>query len=207
MDTDHLERVLAEYPNIRIIHGDILKLSPSVLMDNQKYIVVANIPYYITSLLIRHLLEAEIKPQKIVLTIQREVAERICAKPGDLSLLALSVQVFGKSNIMHLIPSKAFYPQPKVDSAVVLVELYPGPLIPQEQLDTFFMLAKAGFSQKRKTIRNSISTGMAINPKIAEEIIANANIDPVRRAETLSIEDWRVLTNTYLNHIEYAKNV
>lgn len=193
-----LEKALAVYPNIRIVQGDILKLDPSELLDKEEYLVVANIPYYITSLVIRHLLEAKIKPQKIVLTIQREVAERICAAPGDMSLLALSVQVFGQPLITHIIPAKAFYPQPKVDSAVVRIEPYPKPLIPNKQLDTFFMLAKAGFSQKRKTLRNSISAGLALDPKVTATIIGSANIDPGRRAETLSIEDWHELTKRYL---------
>jgi len=117
------------------------------------YLVVANIPYTITSALIRHLLESRTPPQRVVLTVQREVAERICAAPGELSTLALSVQVYGQPQIAAYIPAGAFYPPPKVDSAVIRVTLYPEPLIPRGQLATFFRLAKAGFSQKRKTLR------------------------------------------------------
>jgi 16S rRNA (adenine1518-N6/adenine1519-N6)-dimethyltransferase len=202
-----LEEVLARYPNVRIIHGDILSLDPSVLLDKQEYLVVGNIPYYITSQVIRHLLETEIKPQRIILTIQREVAERICAEPGDMSLLALSVQVYGRPTITHIIPANAFYPKPKVDSAVVHIELFHKPLIPREQIDAFFLLTKAGFSQRRKTLRNAISAGIGMETKTAVEMIMNANIDPRRRAETLSMQDWSLLTNEYINRSQANKGI
>jgi 16S rRNA (adenine1518-N6/adenine1519-N6)-dimethyltransferase len=189
-----LKAILAPYQNVRLIHGDILKLSPYELIHRPDYLVVANIPYYITSAVIRHLLENEPKPRRIVLTIQKEVAERICAKPGDLSLLALSVQVYGKPEITTRIPADAFHPTPKVDSAVIRIDIYPSPLIPEPLLETFFKLIKAGFSQKRKTLRNSLSSGLHISATEAESLLANADIDPKRRAETLSIEDWKILS-------------
>lgn len=189
-----LKTVLASYQNVRLIHGDILKLSPYELIHQPDYLVVANIPYYITSAVIRHLLENEPKPRRIVLTIQKEVAERICAKPGDLSLLALSVQVYGKPEITARIPASAFHPTPKVDSAIIRIDIYPSPLIPEPLLETFFKLIKAGFSQKRKTLRNSLSSGLHISPTEAESLLTIADIDPKRRAETLSIEDWKILS-------------
>ena len=155
---------------------------------------MANIPYYITSAVIRHLLEAEIKPQRMVLTVQREVATRICAAPPKLSLLALSVQVYGQPRIATKIPAGAFYPAPKVDSAVVSIELYPEPLIPAPLLDDFFRLAKAGFGQKRKTLRNAIAAGMGWEKPRAEAALEGAGINPQRRAETLSLEEWEALT-------------
>ncbi|NJC96085.1 MAG: ribosomal RNA small subunit methyltransferase A [Anaerolineales bacterium] len=192
-----LETVIAPYENIRLIHGDILKLSPDDLIGKSGYLVVANIPYYITSAVIRHLLENEPKPRRIVLTVQKEVAERICAAPGDMSLLALSVQVYGEPRIVKRIPAGAFYPPPKVDSAVLCVDIHPSPRIDSEQLDTFFRLIKAGFSQKRKTLRNSLSSGLHIPPAAAQELLKNAGIDPMRRAETLSLEEWSVLVAGY----------
>src|SRR5262245_44081331 len=114
-----LRAVLAPYRNVQLIHGDILKFSPSTLTSANDYLVVANIPYYITSAVVRHLLESSTKPRHILLTIQKEVAERICAKPGDLSLLALSVQIYGKPHIEARIPAEAFFPTPKVDSAIL----------------------------------------------------------------------------------------
>jgi 16S rRNA (adenine1518-N6/adenine1519-N6)-dimethyltransferase len=196
-----LQEVLAPFHNVRIVHGDILELNPAELMPESGYQVVANIPYYITSAVIRHLLEAPVKPSRIVLTVQREVAERISAKPGKLSLLALSVQVYGQPRTVARIPAGAFYPSPKVDSAVVRVDLYPESLIPAEQLNSFFRLAKAGFSQKRKMLRNSLVGGLSMAQERVEALLQAAGIDPQRRAETLSIEEWRVLTEKFISGI------
>lgn len=188
-----LQAVLQPYQNVRVVHGDILKLSISELINQPNYIVAANIPYNITSAIIRHLLEGDIKPRRVVLTIQKEVAERICATPGDLSLLALSVQVYGKPSIAAKIPAGAFHPAPKVDSAILRIDIYEEPLVSQYLLNTFFKLTKAGFSQKRKTLRNSISSGLHISTSEAETLLTSAGIDFMRRAETLSIEEWKSL--------------
>jgi 16S rRNA (adenine1518-N6/adenine1519-N6)-dimethyltransferase len=185
------------YPNVTVVQGDILALDPSTLMAEPDYRVVANIPYYITSALLRHLLEAGQKPDRLVLTVQREVAERISAGPGEMSLLALSVQVYGKPQTVLRIPAGAFYPPPKVDSAVVRIDLYPDPAIPQPALEAFFRLIKAGFSQKRKTLRNSLSAGLRIPPDQAGSLLESSQIDPQRRAETLSLEEWGRLTGRY----------
>lgn len=192
-----LGEILKPFDNVRVVKGDILKLNPAQLMPTRDYQVVANIPYYITSAVFRHLLENSPRPFRITLTIQKEVAERICAKPGDMSLLALSVQVYGEPQIAAKIPADAFYPVPKVDSAVIRVDLYPQPRIQTEKLETFFRLAKAGFSQKRKTLRNSLSAGLNIAPQKAETLLHQSAIDPMRRAETLSIDEWRLLTQNY----------
>ena len=185
-----LKAVLTPHSNVRIVHGDILDLSISDLVDQPGYIAAANIPYNITSAIIRHLLESEPKPRRIVLTIQKEVAERICATPGDMSLLALSVQVYGSPRIVAKIPAGAFYPVPNVDSAILRVDIYNEPLIPREMLPHFFKLIKAGFGQKRKMLRNSLAAGLHIKPAEAETMLKQAEIDPMRRAETLSIDEW-----------------
>lgn len=185
-----LYQVLAPFSNVEIVQGDILAHDPARLMGAAGYQVVANIPYYITSALIRHLLEARLKPQRLVLTVQHEVAERICARPGDLSLLALSVQVYGKPQIAARIPAVAFYPAPKVDSAVVRVDMYSRPSIPTADREAFFRLAKAGFSQKRKTLRNALAGGLHLAPARAGEMLEAAGIDPMRRAETLGLDEW-----------------
>jgi 16S rRNA (adenine1518-N6/adenine1519-N6)-dimethyltransferase len=185
-----LESVLAPFPNVRIIQGDILKFPPASLVDQDDYLVVANVPYYITSAIFRHLLASPPRPRRIVLTVQKEVAERVCAEPGDMSLLALSVQVYGRPTIAASIPAEAFHPAPKVDSAVIRVDIYPEPVVPPAALGQFFRLAKAGFSQKRKTLRNSLSAGLAISPEAASQLLNRAEIDPQRRAETLSLEEW-----------------
>lgn len=192
-----LEAVIAPYNNIQLVHGDILEIEPIEIIDQQDYLVVANIPYYITSAAIRHLLESEPKPRRIVLTIQKEVAERICAAPGDMSLLALSVQVYGQPRIAAHIPAGAFFPAPKVDSSVLVVDIYPEPFVNENLLDTFFRLIKAGFSQKRKKLRNSIAAGMHKSPAETEKLLRAADIDPQRRAETLSLEEWGKLSYQY----------
>jgi 16S rRNA (adenine1518-N6/adenine1519-N6)-dimethyltransferase len=189
-----LKAILEPYPNVRVVQGDILKLSVSDLVDRLGYIVAANIPYNITSAIIRHLLESDPKPRRIVLTVQKEVAERICARPGDLSLLALSVQVYGQPRSVAKIPAAAFFPVPKVDSAVLRIDIFDEPLIPSDSLEAFFKLIKAGFSQKRKTLRNSLAAGLRISTKDAEALLASAGVDPMRRAETLAIEEWRRLS-------------
>lgn len=191
-----LQTVLAPHANTRIIEGDILHFSPDDLSLPEGYLVVANVPYYITSAIFRHLLETHPRPRRIVLTIQKEVAQRICAAPGEMSLLALSVQVYGQPRIAAYIPAGAFYPAPKVDSAVIRVDLYPQPLIPLPRLERFFHLAKAGFSQKRKTLRNSLSAGLRISSSEAAQLLESAGIDPMRRAETLSLDEWRRLAET-----------
>lgn len=189
-----LRTVLASHPNTRIIAGDILHVSPAQLSLPEGYLVVANVPYYITSAIFRHLLETHPRPRRIVLTIQKEVAQRICAAPGAMSLLALSVQVYGQPRIAAYIPAGAFYPAPKVDSAVLRVDLYPQPLIPLPRLERFFHLARAGFSQKRKTLRNSLSAGLKISTSEAAHLLESAAIDPMRRAETLSLDEWHLLS-------------
>jgi 16S rRNA (adenine1518-N6/adenine1519-N6)-dimethyltransferase len=194
-----LKDVMSRSENCEIIQGDILELDPAVIVGRAGYLVVANIPYYITSAIIRHLLAAKDKPARLVLTMQQEVARRICAEPGDLSLLALSVQVFGAPRIVHTIPTGAFFPQPKVDSATLRVDIYDEPLMNEHQLGDFFLLAKAGFLQKRKMLRNTISAGLKISSVKAEELLRSAGIDPTRRAQTLDLVEWRTLVGEYEN--------
>jgi len=204
-----LHETLAPFTNVEIIIGDILKLDPAELIADKSiskdggsslppglssYKVVANIPYYITSVLIRHLLEANVQPSSMILTVQKEVAHRICEQPPNLSLLALSVQVYGEPKIAAKIPAGAFYPPPKVDSAVVKIELYPEALISYDLLSLFFQLAKAGFSQKRKTLRNALSAGMHWPKDQTEAILGEVEINPKRRAQTLSLAEWEMLT-------------
>lgn len=192
-----LAEQLAAYPNVTLVEGDILQLEVPDLLQDDGYLVVANIPYYITSRIIRKLLEASLKPRGIVLTIQYEVAQRICADAGKLNLLALSVRMYGSPSLETRIPAGAFYPPPKVDSAVIKITLHPEPLLPSEERETFFELIKAGFLHKRKTLRNSLSKGLGWAPKRASALLNSGGIDPGRRAETLSLEEWIHLTSVY----------
>ena len=201
-----LQSIFANTGNVHVIHGDILNMRISEIIQGPEYVVVANIPYYITSALFRHLLEAGNRPARMILTVQNEVAERICAQPGEMSLLALSVQVYGRPEIKAKIPASAFYPQPEVDSAVVRVDLFDTLPIESGQLNLFFRLAKAGYSQKRKTMRNALSAGMAWSKESTSEYLDQGGIDPQRRAQTLSLTEWITLTGVITPAIEEKAN-
>ncbi|HEX9014101.1 MAG TPA: rRNA adenine dimethyltransferase family protein, partial [Anaerolineaceae bacterium] len=181
--------------------GDMLAMDPMDLMGTGGYVVAANIPYYITSALIRHLLESRARPDRLTLTVQKEVAQRITAGPGEMSLLALSVQVYGTAWIAARIPAGAFFPTPKVDSAVVRVDVSPEPRIPADRLGLFFRLIKAGFQQKRKMLRNTLGAGLSLPAERAAELLLGAGIDPQRRAETLSLDEWSALVGEYRRQI------
>lgn len=192
-----LKNVLSSFSNVRLIQGDIMEITPADLGLKEGYKVVANIPYYLTSNLMRRLMEAKVKPSLVALTMQKEVAQRICAEAGDLSQMALSVQVYGRPHIAFYIPKGAFYPVPRVDSAALLVELYPQPLIPQPRLETFFLLMQAGFSQKRKMLHNALAGGLDLNRQEIMALLAESGIKPERRAQTLSIREWDALAKCY----------
>ena len=194
-----LSEALKPFANVRIVQGDILELDPASLVSQENYVVVANIPYYITSAIIRRLLEANPKPSRVILTIQKEVAQRITARDGKMSLLSLSVFVFGEPTIAGTIPAGSFFPAPDVDSAVLVIRLYPEPLIPADKLDRFFRLAHAGFGQKRKTLRNSLSSGLSLPAAEVEARLLEAQIEPSRRAETLTIAEWARLVDSLVS--------
>jgi 16S rRNA (adenine1518-N6/adenine1519-N6)-dimethyltransferase len=192
-----LSKQLASYSNIRLVEGDILELDQADLIKEDGYLVVANIPYYITSKIIRMLLESDTKPREIILTIQYEVAKRVTADSGKLNILALSVLMYGIPRMELRIPAGAFYPPPKVDSAVIKIDLHTDPLLPGKQRDLFFQLVKAGFLHKRKTLRNSLSKGLSWSTDRVEALLEETEIDPSRRAQTLSIPEWIKLTAVY----------
>lgn len=194
-----LDEVVGGAPNVQVVHGDILKLDPTAVMHDQaaqSYKVVANIPYYITSAVIRHLLEATTRPAMIVLTIQREVAERICAKAGDLSLLAVSVQAYARAELVGRIAAGAFHPRPEVDSAIVRLTALDAPVFGDLDADHFFRVVKAGFSQKRKQLRNALSTGLSRPASAVDVWLTACEIDPKRRAETLTLAEWTSLARS-----------
>lgn len=183
-----LEELLGERSNLRLIAGDILTTDPSTLFSGP-YKVVANIPYYITSAVLRRLLEAPVRPTVIVLTMQREVAQRI-VESKRLSLLAVSVQFYGAPRIVARIPRGAFHPPPKVDSAVLRIEVYPEPAAATRDVVGYFRVVKAGFSAARKQLRNSLAQGLHLPPGDVAAALERAAIDPSRRAETISLAEW-----------------
>ena len=188
-----LHEVVDRFSNVKVVQGDILEIDPAQLMDEAGYIVVANIPYYITSAIMRHLLESSSPPSRLVLTVQKEVAERICAQPGNLSLLALSVQVYGNPKITATLPARAFYPAPNVDSATLRVDLHSLPFFNPQQRRVFFTLIHMGFAQKRKTLRNTLAAGLHVSGERAAQLLQSAGIDPQRRAQELSLVEWKTL--------------
>lgn len=186
---------------IRVIHADILRVDPGTVFTgaSQPYKVVGNIPYYISSPILRHLLEARPKPELVVLMLQKELAERVVAQPGDMSLLSVSVQVYGEARIVREVPARAFRPAPKVASAVVRIEVYPQPAIPLEDPEGFFSVVRAGFSERRKQVHNALQrnykpagahTKATLDPGAVSEILRRAKVDPKRRAETLDLQEW-----------------
>jgi 16S rRNA (adenine1518-N6/adenine1519-N6)-dimethyltransferase len=190
-----LREALQGLEGVHVVHGDILEQDVSALVGGGPYKVVANLPYYITSAVLRHILESTPRPKRMVVTVQREVAERIVARPGKMSLLAVSVQFYGRPQIVARIPRGAFRPVPKVHSAVVCVEGY-DPL-PWGKVDkaAFFRTARAGFAQRRKQLRNALAHGLSLPVDEVLEALAAAGIDGKRRAETLRIEEWVALSN------------
>jgi 16S rRNA (adenine1518-N6/adenine1519-N6)-dimethyltransferase len=187
-----LQERFADWPQVALMQGDVLDISPGELSGGRAYKLVANLPYYITSAVLRHFLETRDRPRTLVVMVQREVAERIAASPPDMSLLAVSVQFYGKPKIMFRVPPGAFRPTPKVESAVVRVDVYPPgetPVSPEDE-EHFFRVVRAGFSQKRKQLGNTLSTALGIpKPDVAMRL-QSAGIDPQRRAETLSLQEW-----------------
>jgi 16S rRNA (adenine1518-N6/adenine1519-N6)-dimethyltransferase len=188
---------LKELANVKIIHGDALEIAPAQLGLPQGYLVVANIPYYITSPILRHLLEAEPRPRRIVLTVQKEVAARVCSKPPEMSLLAVSVQVHGAARLVSEIPARAFHPRPRVDSAILRIDCFDQPRVGPAALDEFFRTVKAGFLQPRKMLRNSMAAGLHLPPADVETLLRGAGLDARRRAETLTIEEWIQVTDMF----------
>ena len=190
---------VANLNNVQVLHGDVLQFSASQF-PHRGYKVVGNLPYYITSAVLRHFLEKVPRPRLMVVTVQREVAERIVAGPGKMSLLAVSVQFYGQPRIVARLPAGAFYPPPQVDSAVVRIDVGEQPTIVLENgIDEaiFFRVVRAGFSQRRKTLRNSLSAGLGFSPACVEEALEQAGVDPRRRAETLSLKEWGGVVQTF----------
>lgn len=196
-----IEQLQARYAGrsgVEIVPGDILDVQPFDLMgvDADDYGVAANLPYYITSAVIRHLLECSAPPRRLAITVQREVAERITSAPGDMSLLAVSVQVYGAARIVRRLKPGSFYPPPKVESAILQIMPHSSPLIAQEERARFFRVTRAGFSQPRKQIKNALSAGLAQPDEAIEAWLAAVGVDGKRRAATLSVEEWLALART-----------
>ena len=177
--------------NIEIIHADILSFDLSRLPKGYK--VVANVPYYITSKIVQLLMTAANPPERAVLLVQKEVAQRLAAQPGDMSILGVSAQLFAEVSLADEVPAYLFTPPPKVDSQVIVLKMRSMPLFPDISETTYFKAVKAGFSAKRKKLRSSVAGGLLIEKDQAEKLLHAAGIDPNERAENLSLQQWAEL--------------
>jgi 16S rRNA (adenine1518-N6/adenine1519-N6)-dimethyltransferase len=199
-----LKKRLAAFPDVKIVHADILKVTPAQLLQNnlpasepvRSYKVIANLPYYITSPVLRHFLEAQPRPSEMVVMVQKEVGEAIAAAPGKMSLLSVKAQFYSKPAIISYVPAASFYPPPKVDSVILRLDVYSQPpLIKSGVSDVagFFDIVMHGFSAPRKQLRNSLAHSLEMPPGQVASLLEKAGIEAKRRAETLSLEEWREL--------------
>ncbi len=179
-----------ECRNIDIIRKDIKQFSAQGVGP---YKLVANLPYYLTSYVLKKFLEEKNKPQTMTVLVQREVAERICAKPGRMSILSVAIQFYGAPELIELVSPTAFYPAPRVHSAILKIKVFKQPLFEDVIPNIFFRLVKAGFGEKRKMLENALSGGLGIEKSEAEKLIRMAGVEPMYRAERLSMEDWHRL--------------
>lgn len=191
-----LAAALERISGVTVINQDVMQVNPSRLFGpgETSYKVVANLPYYITSPILRHFLEAELKPELMVIMVQREVAENMVAGAGKMSILSVSVQLYGKPVIIQNVPADAFYPRPKVESAVVRIDVYNQPAVDMEDITLFFTIVKAGFGARRKQLHNALAGRLGLSSQVAVELLDKAGIDHMRRAQTLTLQEWSALT-------------
>ncbi len=201
-----LNKKLVSLPNVEIVHADILKITPEELLkgkigtpvsSGQAYKVVANLPYYITSPILWHFLRAKLKPSLMVIMVQKEVGEAIAAMPGKMTQLSIGVQLCSKPTIITYALAKDFRPPPKVDSVVLRLDVYSEPPIEVSDVQGFFDMVHCGFSSRRKQLRNSLAHSLAISPDQVCLLLEGIGIDATRRAETLSLEEWRKLWEAF----------
>lgn len=193
-----LDTTLASYDNVRIIHGDVLKLDVPTIMNHKPFKVVANLPYYITTPIIMSLLESKLPIERLVVMVQKEVALRMVAKPGtkDYGALSVAVQYYTEPDIVLDVPPKSFLPAPAVTSSVIRCILRDKPPVDVIDEKLFFCVVKAGFAQRRKTFSNTMKTTGLTRDRI-EELLAKANIDGQRRGETFTLQEFADVANAW----------
>jgi 16S rRNA (adenine1518-N6/adenine1519-N6)-dimethyltransferase len=196
-----LKKRLAAFPDVKIVRADILEVAPrELLQDNlpaselgRGYKVIANLPYYITSPVLSHFLEAQPRPSKMVVMVQKEVGEAIAATPGKMRLLSVKTQFYSQPAIISYVPAASFYPPPKVDSVILRLDIYSRPPIEVSDVAGFFDIVMRGFGAPRKQLRNSLAHSLGMLPSQVASLLEKAGIEAKRRAETLSLEEWREL--------------
>jgi len=208
-----LKKRLAGFPDVRIVRADILKMAPGQLLrDNlpasdlaRGYKIIANLPYYITSPVLSHFLEAQPHPSEMVVMVQREVGETIAAAPGKMRLISVKTQFYSKPVVVSYVPAASFYPPPKVDSVILRLDVYSQPPIEISDVTGFFDMVMHGFSSPRKQLRNSLAHSLEIPPDQVALLLDKAGIEAKRRAETLSLEEWRELWEVFAPFARNAK--
>ncbi len=188
--------------NVSVVQGDALEfdLAPTLEATDEsgRYILAGNLPYYIAQPLLRRFLEAKPPPQRMIVMLQAEVAKSVAAQPGEMSLLSVSVQLYGEPRILFHVPPSAFHPPPKVRSAVVRIDV-PGTLrAPVTDIGAFFQVVRAGFSSRRKQLRNSLANGLRVDPATAASLLADARTDPTLRPQMLPLAAWADLTDAWI---------
>ena len=192
-----LAQKLPSHEKLQVVQADILKFDLTNLPPGYK--VVANIPYYLTSNLLRVLAESANPPGLMVLLVQKEVAQRIAAQSGQMSILSISVQLYYQPQLGKVVPAELFTPPPKIDSQVVILKRRQKPLFKELDINKFFKIVKAGFSERRKKLRSSLSGGLGISKEEADELLKKAGINPIVPAQELSLESWHSLHLTCAN--------
>jgi 16S rRNA (adenine1518-N6/adenine1519-N6)-dimethyltransferase len=206
---DLLKGSFADYPNFSLLNRDILEIEPLDLIEAEKakmpanlaqtlqYKLVANLPYYITQPIIRHFCEAKLKPQVMVIMVQKEVARNITAQPGEMGILSVAVQYYGQAEIVDYVPAGNFFPAPKVDSAILKITLYPHPRQSVTSDRSFFKVVRAGFCARRKQVANSLSQGLVMPKEEVLSLMQKAGVSAQKRPETLTLEEWALLENAF----------
>lgn len=191
-----------EFKNLKIINDDFLALDFEKLIsdfDGKPYKVVSNIPYYITSPVLRKILTAEVKPQEIIFLVQREVAERISAEPGQMSVISVFVQFYGTPSVVEVVKPESFWPAPKVESAILKIVLDRQPALAGDELKSFWRLVKIGFSSRRKTLANNLAAGLRLKPTEVRESLAILGFSDKTRAQELGVEDWLKMREKFVS--------
>lgn len=195
---DELSANLSEYENVKIIHSDARKLDlVNLLSQGIEYKVVANLPYYAALPIVRVFLESKIKPIRMVVMLQREVARKIVAMPGDISLPSIAIQLYGHPRIVKYVSPMSFRPIPKVTSAILRIDVYSEPVLNLESEEDFFKFVKAVFIAPRKQIRNCLRTNLSLENSETDNLLSGAHIDPVRRPQTINLQEWGTLYNCW----------
>lgn len=189
-----LKSKLSSISNVTIINADILEVNLANLLGKKKdYKVVANIPYYITSPILHYFIGSSYKPSMMVVMVQKEVGEAIVAKPGEMTVLSVSVQVYSKPKIISYVSPQSFYPPPKVDSAIIRFDMLPEPAVKVADINNFLAFVRCGFRSPRKQLRNSLAYGLNLKPAEIIPLLADSKIEPQRRPEMLTLAEWQQL--------------